>query len=1706
MSQYSSGHYQRSPPQHGQQDQYGRYQQPGQNGGHQQQPSAYPPEQQPPTQYSYPGQPAYNPPYPGGGAVQQPQPGYAYQEYSPRNASYPGGHQPQHPQQYDPQNYAQPARSPPQPSYNPAAYASFTQSGHQPSQYSTAAYAEAPLHGTSGPVDPYAYSPGNYTPASTSSHSAFSPHSQYGQSPHQGYSPQQPQYNSQTPADRYSYAPTQSPPPAHSHYYTPSVSQASGVPYPTAVPPYSGSVHVPYPSAGAGGPEHYWSPRPPAHIGLGQSPSTNQSGMSPPSSTPGPTPPAHGSLPVRSNTWDRHPQDRPLPPQPGTDLHSDYFEHSSRPGASARYNRDDDDDPDQEDLFEDIENVLYGNPRASHSPSIAISQAPSAPPFSASRISERSTNGVNGHLSPVPQSAAHQPAYASDSDAEAAHGNAMMREHEARERLENERPSSGQLPFNGLGGSQGPSRTPHTDGSDSEDYGLVDVDISTFGGGEGIHITYGGNPNQLVAGGEVYSPANSQPVSSQHSSMRRSHASQSSQLSRNSYDHRSESIHPFPPFNPAARVEVGGTGGLAEPSAIGRRQSYDEGDEYSLMESHLPERFPDEPPDIPYHQASSSFPSRPLPAVPYQDNKTPPGASKALPPLPGQGPNPSAPDAYMINAQGQYVPRSTSLISHSNTPQVMQPLRSKTDAEERRKQQARLSGLSTIDSTPASGSMLVDLPAIGKRFSPSKLGAPDFKKCIEPWSLMSLLKWLLQVTSPEQNTELKEADIKEALVALFTNKVPTMNIADAEGLSCRVVEDMYDAGTLVTTEEWVRLVPGYISGVIFQLSQAGCYSPTVHNHIIPNMRCYSHLCQRTLKKINLQTHSSRSVADWAGYYNLKKEDVDGKDKKEIEKQNVLHEVVTTEEKYMDDLEVLQTLYRDQLARVEPSVITPKRKDKFLRDVFGRVDPIKLANEEHLLPQLKYRQMEQGPWIVGYSDIFRQWIRKAKAAYVEYANDFPRADYMVRQEMERNIEFKLFVDRAQRDKKSSRLAFDSFLKSPITRLQRYPLLLSQISKTMKDGTAEKANLMIAVEEVKAVAMECDTRVAEQQRKIDMSDLGHRLVLRPGMEKEVELNLEHFGRALIHRGDLQRMGSNRFTWLDCHAILFDHYMIIAKSVAQRTNEGGKRDMYDVSRLPIPMDLLIVDSANDPPVQKSSYIKGITSVREAAGRNTPSDPAALARTPSNQFTGPGTLAHTNTAASSNSLTAVTSLGEGKDSDRILYPFRIKHLGRDTYTLFALTEQARKDWTTKIIEGKTKHAAALHAQNAEPFRLRVMADSAFVYDAYAGSGKGVLIKGTPMDRAIKDVEHRFKDTGRPGPVCRARVNCATSFTTPYPGRQMVAIGTEYGVFVSELDNPRGWIKAINMSRVTQVAVLEDFNLFLLISDKSLIAYHLDAICPSDRSGPTPINDSARKAPQKLSGSRDVGFFVAGRMKDRTLVFYKKRENLNSVFKVLEPVYQKSTEKKRVGMFKRGNTEFFREYDEFYIPTECRGMDLFHSSLAVSTSRGFEVLTLDKKQPWSVPELKADHVQNIAQRIREQVALSMLRLSEQEFLLVYANCAVYVNKHGDVSRSVVMEFVGHGQNAAIYGPYLVLFNEDFVEIRNAQNGRLKQIIAGREIKCLDDGTNWSANGGAIPPTNGIVNGPTAQAGRTLKLVMQHPEQEKNQIVVELLLNENMKE
>ncbi|PBP22603.1 CNH domain-containing protein [Diplocarpon rosae] len=1211
-------------------------------------------------------------------------------------------------------------------------------------------------------------------------------------------------------------------------------------------------------------------------------------------------------------------------------------------------------------------------------------------------------------------------------------------------------------------------------------------------------------------------------------------------------------IHPFPAFE-AARVDTSGTGGLQRPTSQSHRLSFDEGDEQVSLRSRLsdsrlsgrsgsesPSR--DEMPELFYHPGmSTSSYNRPLPAVPsMSENVTPQllpagsyrdrhqythSYSSSTEGLRSQY-TPAGPDGYppanMLTPNGQYVPRSTSLSSHSSTPYAVPPVRSKTDAEERQARQkaARLgtrqpSGLDGYDNsaTPTS-SVALDLPSLPagrrKKFSPSRLSTQEYSRCQEPWALSDIAAWIRELAggeSGEGEPDLRQKTIEDGLVALFTHKVPTMNTADAETLSQRVAKSMLDAGILVPEEEWVKFGQGTITGVLWQLTGSGCYSPKVHEHEVHG-RCYSHHCTRTLKKINLQTNvlePSRKSEDWVTFFKLTKELLEGSSKKEIERQNNLHEIVMSEDTYMDQINVLRVLYRDNLASWQPPIISKNKVPKFISSVFGKIEAIKEVNENYLLAQLKYRQKEQGPWVIGYSDIFREWIRKARAAYVEYAAGFPYAVYLVRKEAGRNLLFRQFLDQARDNKLSGRLDWNTYLKAPITRLQRYTLLLGTVLKNMTQDTEEKITLATAIEEIKAVTLECDAKVDEQTKKVEMIELQGKLYLRPGMER-VELNLDHLGRELIFQGDLQRAGANRFAWLETHAILFDHYLVLAKTVAKADNAvGQKKVVYDVSKLPIPMQLLVLESTNDDPVVKSS-VKGIgavTTVTKTAGSDT-----RLNRMATNGVDRANTLEHSNSNQSVSTINSVTRLAPSSTSDtesRSMYPFRVKHLGKsEVYTLYAPTAQNRQDWCDKILEAKTRYAASLFEQNAEPFRMRVMADSAFAYDAASAWSQrsGVCVRGTPLERSIRDMEKAY--TTRPGPVCRAQVNCATAFNCN--GKAMVAIGTDYGVYTSESSNPRGWTRSIQIHKVTQIAVLEEFSLCLIIADKALIAYHLDIIVPVSNF-PASHHETARRAPQKLSGTRDVSFFATARMKDRTLVFYKKREGLHSTFKVLEPVYQKSSEKKSRLFGKKfgGNTEFFREFDEFYIPTECFTINLFHTYIAISTLKGFELMTLDKKVPMSIPDMKNPAIGNIANRLNGQKPLGMFRLSDAEFLLCYEECGVYVDKHGEVSRSVIMEFVGKAKTAAMYGAFLVLFDSDFVEVRNAENGRLRQVVAGRDVRCLDYGINPLGVGASNSHTSSQGT-PGCPERRTLKLAMAHPEISGHQIVLEMVLNEGHSE
>lgn len=1062
------------------------------------------------------------------------------------NASYSSGYpyqtQSQQQPQYNPQHYSPPVVSQPNPQAFGGVYRQSPTVSHQP--YNPALYADNTVNRSNTVSQPYGFSPTSPSSATYTS-PTFQQQSQFGRT-------------GSVQGGRTAYSPPAPPPPPVPPGSAQMQAEDWGS-YPSRQPSTAASSHSYHRSSDA---SHAPLPSPPtydtgysSHDAYRTNTSLHSNPL--PLTPPAPQAPPHGS-PQRQDTVGR----RPLPPPPQESDSDEYY--GSRNGGAYG----------QDELFNQVEALAAGG-ASSYQPT---TQAPYANggQYYAQPEQALGRNGtrVNGDTRPPYPT---QSSYLSDdSDVEAAAGLTALRIAEEQEEADEARRRTGGAGlFSSYASMHAPAATPPSTTSrpipeEASDSDYVPVDVGLYGGNFDPHFHYGGGPNQLAAGGSA-------PDTASHShSLSTSGSQRRTETASNEYD----PIHPFPSFQTNARVDTFGTGGLQEPSA--RRRSYDEGDEITLTDHQT--AAPGEPPDMFYHPGMST--NRPLPPPPASGRSSRTAYNHQSTSSTGsyeywrnsqssRGSYPADPNAMqgLHSPTGTLVPRSTSLLQHSNTPHAVPLPRSKTDAESHRTRQSNRNtfygGAHDSDGntlTPNSAdAVAIDLPALpaGKRFNPGKLSTNDFKKCTEPWALSSIIAWLKMMTEGEQ--DLKEGPIQEGLVALFTHKVPTMNIADAETLSSRVVADMYKAGTLVHEEEWLKFSSETMTGVIFQLTGAGCYTPKLHNYTMPG-RCYSHCCQRTLKKLDLQQGSAPQSADWATFYKVTKEQIEERsvNKKEVERQNILHEIVEGEDNYIARLDVLRNLYRDRLRTSQPPVIQPKKLPKFLNDVFGKVDAVRMANAEHLLPQMKYRQQEQGPWINGFSDIFREWIRKAKQAYIEYAAAFPYASFLVRQEAEKNSLFRIFLDEARAHRSSFKLDWGTYLKAPITRLQHYSLLLGTVLKKSTVDNEEKRNLQVAMEEIKAVTLECDNRVAEMSRKVDLSDLQAKLILRPGMQR-VELNLDHLGRELIFRGDLQRMGGTRYTWLETHALLFDHYLVLAKTVTTREADGvTKSEKYDVSRL--------------------------------------------------------------------------------------------------------------------------------------------------------------------------------------------------------------------------------------------------------------------------------------------------------------------------------------------------------------------------------------------------------------------------------------------------------------------------------------------------------------------------------------------------------------
>ncbi|KAF7317781.1 hypothetical protein MKEN_00865900 [Mycena kentingensis (nom. inval.)] len=783
---------------------------------------------------------------------------------------------------------------------------------------------------------------------------------------------------------------------------------------------------------------------------------------------------------------------------------------------------------------------------------------------------------------------------------------------------------------------------------------------------------------------------------------------------------------------------------------------------------------------------------------------------------------------------------------------------------------------------------------------------------------------------------------------------------------------------------------------------------------------------------------------WEWHDLVAPETADTMPKEEKKRQAIIFEVIKGEMAYVKDMQSIQTLYVEPLRNAQPPIIPHNRLDMFIQEVFHNFSEI-AEHHARLLEKFHELQREQHPAIRSITSLMFDAALNFRDAYMEYIPNYPIAAYRIDDEMANNPDFKSFVDQQVRHADAHRLDMKNFINRPIPRLLRYELLLKGILDETPTNHEDRKEIPQVLEVIKALGKDTEPGVVSAKQKVELWRYNSNLVFKQG--EAVDMDLLDPNRSLIFTGKVVRQPDNTIPtlewsgWSELYLVLFDNYFVMTKP---KERDGITK--YQVNRRPIPLDLLTLVNFTDPPTQRGAGL-----LRNLRGGDRHDSPAAVA-TP-----------------------------ESASDSRVVYPWTIHHNGRlgGAYILFSDSAQARTEWKQKLEE-------ALGIR-------KVVQESNRVFEVETLSADTFLVPSVQVGPPSPQWNQGTSFTGK--------VTCSVPFNTA-DGRGLVAIGCAEGVWIGFRHDPRSLRRVLHLKMVSQAAMLEEFGIFLVLADKSLFAYHIEALVPS-----SPHGSSASQVPQKLNGTKDVHFFSVGTLHNRTLVIYMKKKGLDSIFRVLEPVSDKINERTRApaGLgsrlgFRSTKSEWFRIYRDFFLPSESFDLYFLKARIAILCTKGFEIMDLNDFKSVTIPLRDDARLAPLSKRCDACRPIGMFRSDEDGFLLCYNEFGVYVDKHGDPRRGgMTIEWEGNAEKVALHSPYILLFDSRFIEIRHIETGRLVQIIPGNDIRCIWDGRGVGSSIVATPAVDGepsvqdaqihaVMNGvdPSAQASRPTRALAQH--------------------
>ncbi|XP_024912757.1 intersectin-2 isoform X2 [Cynoglossus semilaevis] len=266
---------------------------------------------------------------------------------------------------------------------------------------------------------------------------------------------------------------------------------------------------------------------------------------------------------------------------------------------------------------------------------------------------------------------------------------------------------------------------------------------------------------------------------------------------------------------------------------------------------------------------------------------------------------------------------------------------------------------------------------------------------------------------------------------------------------------------------------------------------------------------------------------------------------ERKRQGYIHELIETEETYLEDLElVLEVFYK-------PMSESGRLTEAEMAVIFVNWRELIMCNTK-LLKALRVRKKTGGEnmpvQLIG--DLLASELAHMQP-YIRFCSCQLNAAALLQSKMLNQPEFKDFLKKIATNYRCKGMPLSSFLLKPMQRITRYPLIIKNILEHTTEGHADRGPLLEALERAEELCSQVNEGVREKENSDRLEWIQSHVQCEGAIEHLVFNSLTNClgPRKLLHSGRLYKTKSSRELWV----FLFNDFFLLTHSAKPFSSSG-------------------------------------------------------------------------------------------------------------------------------------------------------------------------------------------------------------------------------------------------------------------------------------------------------------------------------------------------------------------------------------------------------------------------------------------------------------------------------------------------------------------------------------------------------------------------